>query len=220
MTAICPSSILACGMRVTVLDSLGNVVDDPNNEWVSNKLIQIQFTPDVFEPTEQQQISGCNCVIATQKYPSLLKRFNLEIQKGALEPGLESMMLGSAVVLDDDGDPIGTWWPNNAECGDTPPPFVALEVWSQTLAGNHQDPLLPYVHWIWPMTRWVLGQSTLSVDIKQEVLTGFSIPNSRWGHGPYGDDPGEVVGPMGGYWFTDEAPPVGVCGYQTVTPSS
>lgn len=219
MTAICPSSILACGMRVTVLDSLGNVVDDPNNFWTSNKLIQVQFTPEVFDPGEKEQISGCNCVIATQKSAPLLKRFTIEIQKGTLEPGLESMMLGSDVILDG-VDPIGTWWPNNAECGDTPPPFVALEVWSQTLVGNRQDATFPYVHWIWPMTQWMFGQSVLSTDVKQEVLTGFSIPNSRWGSGPFDDDPGEDVQPQGGYWFTAEAPPAGVCGYQTITPSS
>ena len=52
------------------------------------------------------------------------------------------------------------------------------------------------------------------------MLTGFSDPNSRWGHGPYNDDPGEVVQPLGGYWFTATPPPNAECAYQTVTPSS
>lgn len=219
MAALCPSSILACGMRVTTLTSLGAVDPDPNNFYTTDGLIEIQFTTDNFEPPEREQANGCNCLIASAKYPPLLKRFNLVIQKGKLEPGLESMMIGSDVVLDG-ADPIGAWWPNNSECGDTPPPFVALEVWTQAQVGNAQSAQWPYIHWIWPMTRWSLGQGTLNSDIKVDTLNGYSIPNSAWGHGPYGDDPGEVVGPQGGYWFTTDAPPAGVCGYQTVTPSS
>lgn len=219
MAAICPSSILACGMRVTLLDSLGNVASGPNNSYVSDKLIQIQTTPDTFAPAEAQQVSGCNCLVASAKFPELLKRFNLEVQKGALEPALESMMVGTTVVLDG-ADPIGEWWQDNSICGHGTPPYVALEVWSQAFEGNGQSPTWPFVHWIWPMTRWIQGQSTLNVDFKQDVLTGFSLPNDRWGHGPYSDSPGEVIGPQGGYWFTTDEPPDAVCGYQTVTPSS
>lgn len=219
MTAICPSSILACGMRVTLLDSLGNVAPGPNNSYVTDGLIQIQFTPDVFTPDERTQVSGCNCVIASAKFASLLKRFDLEIQKGQLEPGLEALMTGADVVLSG-SDPIGAWWPNNSECGDTPPPFVALEVWSQAFEGNSQSEILPNIHWIWPKTQWILGQSVLNNDFKQDVLTGFSVPNSLWGEGPYGDGPGENVGPQGGYWMTADDPPTAECGYQTVVPSS
>ena len=129
------------------------------------------------------------------------------------------MMLGEEVVLSG-SDPIGAWFANNAECGAPAIPYVALEVWSQAYEGNGQSQTLPFIHWIWPLTRWQLAPATLSSDFKTTQLTGFSDPNSLWGHGPYGDDPGEVVGPLGGYWFTAEEPPAAECGYQTVTPSS
>jgi hypothetical protein len=219
VTAICPTSILACGMRVTLLDSLGRVAPGPNNFWVTDGLIQLQFTPDVFVPNEITQVSGCNCLIANAKFASLLKRFDLTLDKGQLEPGLEALMTGADVVLDA-GSPIGAWWPDNSECDKTPPPFVALEVWSQAYLGNAPSPDFPFVHWIWPKTQWILGQSTLAADAKQDQLTGFSIPSSLWGDGPYSDGPGEDIGVMGGYWFTDVEPPVASCGYGTVVPSS
>ncbi len=219
MTAICPSSILACGMRVTLLDSLGNVSPDANNFWVSDDLIQITTTPELATGSDRELRSGCDCVIASAKFPDLLKRFTFEIQKGQLQPGLEALMLGEDVILDG-ADPIGAWFANNSECGAAPIPNVALEVWSQAYEGNGQSQTLPFIHWIWPLTRWQLGASTLSSDFKQTVLTGFSDPNTRWGHGPYNDDPGEVVGPLGGYWFTATAPPAAECAYQTVSPSS
>lgn len=219
MTAICPASILACGMRVTLLDSLGNVNTGSNNYYVTDKLVQLQFTPDLFEPQERELVAGCNCLVASAKFPSLLKRFNLEVQEGALEPALEALMTGSSTVTSG-SDIIGEFWPDNSICGNGTPPYVALEVWSYAWEGNGQSQTLPYVHWIWPMTRWVLGQGTLNTDFKSEPLNGFSLPNSRWGHGPYDDDPGVVIGAQGGYWFTATAPPTAVCGYQTVVPSS
>jgi hypothetical protein len=222
MTALCPKPILVCGMRGTLLDSLGNVVDGPNNFYTTDNLIALTPTPDLFEPEERRQVSGCNCIIASAKFVPLLVRFNLAMQKGALEPALESLMIGSEVVLDPDSpaDPIGAWWPNNSLCGSTQPPFVALEVWTEAFSGNRQSAQWAYVHWIWPMTRWNMTPGVLNTDFQEQALVGFSIPNTRWGHGPYGDDPGEEIGALGGYWFTNDPPPAGVCGFQTITPSS
>ena len=106
MTAICPSSILACGMRVTLLDDLGNVNPDANNFWVTDDLIQITTTPELATGSDREQRSGCDCVIASAKFPDLLKRWTFEIQKGQLQPGLEALMLGEDVILDGE-DPIG-----------------------------------------------------------------------------------------------------------------
>ena len=220
MSSICPSSILACGMRVTALEDVGSVQPGSNNYYVTDDLIQLTFTPENAQGSDRELRSGCDCVIASAKFPDLLKRMTLEIQKGELTPALEAMMLGSAVVLDPDApaDIIGEMWPDNSACGDTPPPRVALEVWSQAYEGNGQSQTLPFIHWIFPMTRWSLGQSVLSTDFKTTVLTGYSEPNGLWGHGPYGDD--ILVGAQGGYWFETAGPPSSVCGYQTVVPSS
>jgi hypothetical protein len=214
---ICPSSILACGLRVTKLDAVGNVASGANNYYVADDLIQITFTPELAQGSDRELRSGCDCVIASAKFPDLLKRFTLEIQKGELTPALESMMLGSDNVLDG-SDIIGEMWPDNSACGDTPPPRVAIEVWSEAYEGNGQSQTKPFIHWIFPMSRWSLGQSVLSSDFKTTVLTGYSEPNGLWGHGPYGD--GILVGAQGGYWFEDTGAPAAVCGYQTITPSS
>lgn len=218
MAAICPSSILACGLRVTLLDDLGAVSADPNNYWVSDKLIQITVSPDVEAGPDTTLRGGCNCIVATAKFPDLLKRFNFEISLAAIEPGLLSMMTGAAIVLEGTGDPIGLNWPTGIDCAASPPPNVALEVWSQAWDGDHQDATLPYIHWVWPMTHWQIGQSVLSTDFFTPVLTGFSEGNPEWGIGPYGDDSGSAVGDNGGFWFTATAPPTAECDYQTVVP--
>jgi hypothetical protein len=206
-------------MRVTLLDDTGNVHSGSNNYYVTDKLVQLQFTPEVETGSDRTLKSGCDCIIATAKFPDLLKRFNFEIQLGQLEPGLVALMLGGAMISSG-GSPIGFDWPDNLECGQTPPPKVAIEVWSYVWDIDHQDPTLPYWHWIWPMSQWQVGQSTLNSDVLVPVLTGFSRANPTWGHGPYTDDPGTVIGALGSVWQTSHTPPAANCGLQTVVPSS
>ena len=218
--ALCPASILACGMRVTLLDDLGNVADVPNNYWVTANLIEIQTSPEIEAGTDLTMKSGCDAIIAAYRGPDLFKRFNFELSLGALEPGLLSLMLGGSVILDGT-DPIGMGWPNQTTCAGEPPPFVALEVWSYSWDCLGQAPGTPYIHWTWPMTRWQIGQSVLGAsDFFRPALTGFSLANGQWGEGPYGDGPGEDIPELGAFWFTAEAPPAAACAYQSVTPAS
>lgn len=219
---ICGSSILACGMRITLLDDEGDVAAQSNNFYVTKNLIQIGINPDIEEGSDRTLKSGCDCIIATAKFPNLLKRFGFEISLGALEPALISLMTGGAVILDssDVPVPIGWDWPVQVSCYDSRPPKVALEVWSDNWDSDHQSAVLPNIHWIWPMTRWQIGPSQLNSDFAPMVLNGYSEGNNRWGHGPYNDDPGQVIGQLGSVYQTADAVPTGECGYQTVTPSS
>lgn len=221
--AICGSSILACGLRVTLLTDTGAVAPGPNNYYVTKNMIQITATPEIEAGSDRTLKSGCDCIIATAKFPDLLKRFNFEIQLGALEPALISLMTGGAVIFDASTPtpvPVGWDWPIQISCSDTPPPKVALEVWSDNWDSDHQSATLPNIHWVWPGTRWQIGPSTLNTDFAPLVLNGFSFGNRVWGHGPYDDDPGQVIGQLGSVWQTAFAVPAGSCGYQTVVPSS
>lgn len=220
MASVCGSSINACGMRVTELDSEGNVVGTPNNYWVTNKLIEIQVTPEVEAGTDVTMKSGCDCIIATYRGDDLLKRFNFQINLGALEFGLLEMMVGGAAILAV-SDVIGIQWPTGVNCDADPPPRVALEVWSYNWDEDALDATYPYFHWVWPMTRWQIGEATLSNgDFFRPVLTGFSVGNPNWGYGPYNDDPGDTIDANGAVWATADAPPASACAYGTVTASS
>lgn len=221
--AICASSILACGFRVTLLDELGAVSTDENNYYVTDSLIQLQMTPEIEAGSDRTLKSGCDCIVATAKFPDLLKRFNFQIDLAQLEPGLISMMTGATVISDlsDIPVPIGWDWPIQVSCSDTPPPRVAIEVWSDVWENDRQNATLPYWHWVWPETRWQFGQAQLNSDFFTPVLNGFSIGNLEWADGPYGDGKpdGTDVGQLGSVWQTATAPPAGFCGYQTVVPS-
>lgn len=214
----CPESILACGLRVTLLDAEGDVAPGPNNYWVSDDLLEITTTPDVDTGSDIVMRGGCDCPKATYRGPDLFKRFTFEISLSSLAPGLLSMMLGGEMILDGT-EPIGMGWPEFS-C-DAPQPKVALEVWSYAWDGSGQYEAFPYWHWVWPMTRWQIGPATLGpTDFFRPALTGYSVANPRWGHGPYDDDPGQVVPPAGAFWLTDDPPPSGVCEFGTIAVTS
>ena len=221
MAAECPQSIQACGLRVTLLDSQGNVAPEPNNSITQTDLVTIGFSPEIEAGTDLTVKTGCDQIGATYRGADLLKRFNLTMDKLNLSPAFVSMVLGAPVILDG-SDPIGWDWPNQSACGGgEDPPFVAVEFWSVAWECGGPNPGFPYWHWVFPMARFQIGDAEFSnTAFFQPALTGFTLNNPLWGHGPYGDDPGQVIGELGSVWLTDTAPPAAVCGYSSVTPSS
>lgn len=220
--AICGQSILACGFRATLLDTDGSVAPVANNSYVTHDLISITITPNIEEGSDRTLKSGCDCIIATAKFPNLLKRFDFEINLGSLEPALMSLMTGAPIRLDESDTPvpIGYDFPVQVSCSDTPPPQVAVEIWSDNWESDHDSPTLPYFHWVFPGTRWNIGPTTLNSDFAPIVLNGFSFGNNEWGHGPYTDAPAQVIGQLGSVFQSADAIPDAVCGFQTISPSS
>lgn len=220
MAAICGSSILACGMRATLLDSTGNVANEENNYWVTNNMTEITIAPTLAEGAAPLLRSGCACVIGTAKFPDLLQRFAISINMGTLEAGMVALMTGASPILVAT-DPVGFDWPTNLLCTDDPPPLIALEVWSWNWEVDHQSDALPYWHWVWPAGQYQFGNFALNQDFSPFPLNGNTRGNNQWGDGPFADGPPDgPVGQLGSVWQTADAPPAATCGYGTVTPSS
>lgn len=217
MTAVCGTPLGLCAVRVTRLDSLGNVAAGPNNSYVTANQISIQSTPVISAGDDRELKGGCGCIVAAAKLPDVLKRRTLQFVDGALEPAMIEMLLG-ATLISSGPDPIGVSFPDQVGCSQPQQPNVAIEGWSKNWVGTYQDPNRPWIHWVWPMSSWQEGTTNLIDDFGNPQLDGFTKSNPLWGHGPYGD--GVLVGQMGAVFQTAIAPPAGACGYATVTPSS
>jgi hypothetical protein len=218
--AQCLIPIHLCRMRITRLDSLGNVFNGPNNSYVTDKPIDLKFKPVIEAGEEKTLKGGCACIVAQIKEPDLFKRCDFEFSDGAYEPAMIEMLSGSPVVLDTSTIPvpIGNMFPDNMACGDTGPPLSAIECWSDAFDVDHQDPTLPYFYFVWPATRWAWSDGALGAEFDTPAFAGYSVPNGQWNEGPYGYT--HSVGQQGGYWYTASAPPAAACGYATVAPSS
>lgn len=210
MTAICPSSIHLCFVRVTRVDAVGNPVAGPNNVYVTDTPLSLAINADVLAGEVKDVKGGCDQLVATYRGQDITKRFNLELDCATVSPALEEMLCGGSVILDG-SDPIGVDFP--APCG-TQQPYLALEAWQDLYDCDHQpsDPY-QYRRYIFPSSRWVRGAETAQNDFSAPKFTGFTVANPNWGEGIFGD----LTNPVGpnGQWVFDNNLPTAACGYQS-----
>lgn len=217
--AKCLSSIGLCAVRVTLLDETGAPAGD---YYVSDKLIDLGFTPVVSEGQDREVRSGCDCIVAASKAPDILKRFTFSLNAGLIEPALIAMLLGQQAILDAD-DPdnvIGVnWLLDQLACGGTQA-NVAIEGWAKATDVDHPDPDYPWFRFRWPSTQWQLDANTLNADYLNPALTGFSRANTEFGD-PFNDMPSDgtliLDVPFFGFWLQHQDPPTAQCGLQTIT---
>lgn len=209
-----------CRLRVTRLDAVGNIAPEPNNFWVTDKITQLVFTPDIETGADRVLLGGCGCIIAAAKIDDLRKRWTLTLDKGSIEPGLDELLLGDTVISSG-GAAIGTWSAPQIGCDSAGPPQVAIEAWAKNWDFDHQDAALPWIHFLFPMSQWQRAAETLSDDLATSPVAGFTRVNPVWGHGPYGDQPeAAAAGADFGQWFTAVDPPDAACAYGSITPGS
>jgi hypothetical protein len=202
-------------VRVTRLDNVGNPTAGPNNSYVTDKAMMLSVKPVIESGQDKTLIGGCDCIIAEYKGYDKLKRFDLELDMGVIEPGLLEMMTGAAAILAG-GFPIGNWFPSQLQCSSPIQPNVAIEGWQDLWNEDHPEPgTYRYLHWVFPASRWQLSDVTLQNDFTQPKVVGYTRANPNWILGPYHDTP-EAVKEMGG-WFYDTAIPAAACGYKTTT---
>ena len=214
MAAECLAAIHLCAIRVTRLEADGSPTPGPNNSYVTNKPIQLGVTPVIEAGQDRTLVGGCDCLVATYRGFDKLKRFDLELDLGTLEPGLIEMLIGADAIIDT-GVPIGDWWPSSQTfaCGTNPQPNVAIEAWQDGWADDAPDADFPYIRWIFPSSFWQIGAQSLQNDFLQPKLSGFTRGNPEWGLGIYGDQP-EAAQSLGGFFY-DTTRPDGACGYAT-----
>lgn len=219
---ICPTTIHLCRLRVTRLLADLTVAPAPNNAYVTDSTIALDYAIDVTAGATQDLISGCNKQRVVYRQPDRFNRFTFTLQLSALEPALVEMLTGATLILDGSTVPIpaGFNWP---AVGSSPPP-VAIEGWVDNWLSDAQvaSPFR-YSRYIWPASYWRPDNGKLENDFKTEALAGFSQQNVGWGAGPYGDQivGGAVksIGPNGGVIFSDTMPSA-VCGYKSTASGS
>lgn len=218
MGSICGPSWGICAVRITRVDSLGNVIAG-DNAYVSDKQISVAQNANIETGNTFSLRNGCGCGLSRKRAPNIFNWWEFVFTKAELEPEMESFLLG-AETIEDGSDVVGIAWPGELACDDNEP-AVAFEFWTQHLSGSGQDLTFPWVHHVYPMTVWSLGDGTFEEEYHRPVLNGFSITNEQWGDGPYSDGPPDSQNiAEGGRWFTDVDPPTADCAAVNVTATS
>src|SRR3990167_6050700 len=137
MPSVCQAAIYLCRVRATRLDALGNPSAGPNNVYVTDTPITLGVTPVLEEGDDKTLVGGCDCIVSSYRGYDKLKRFDLELDLGLLEPAMLELMLGADAILSG-AVPIGLWWPSNFSCSDTPQPNVCFEGWQDAWVDDRQ----------------------------------------------------------------------------------
>lgn len=213
MAAECLAAIHLCRVRATRLNADGTPLGGANNSYVTDKPMMMNVTPVIEAGADRTLVGGCDCILATYRGFDKLKRFDLELDLGLMEPALYELLLGSSAITST-GDVIGTWWTGNAfNCSTSAQPPVAIEGWQTAWNESGPDATWPYIHWIWPLAYFQIAQHSLQNDFNQPRMTGFTRGNANFGLGPYGDLP-EAAHALGGFFYSTTIP-VASCGYKT-----
>jgi hypothetical protein len=218
MTAICPTPIHFCKVRVTRLNVDGTVAAAPNNHVVSQYPASLQVDPDVLAGTESNLVGGCDCLAATYRGKDKLMRMNLTLQMTDVEPALVELLTGGAVVTAANGDLIGNSFPTQTDCSSAGQPPVAIEGWQDNWQGDRQA-LTPYQYtrWTFRMSFWQWDTFTLQNDFLQPTFKGYTRSNPNFTSAAYNDWPsGASLTNFGGYFF-DSVQPAAYCGYSPVS---
>jgi len=215
MAVNCGVSFGLCRTRITRVDGNGNVIAGAN-AYITDTALTVSVTPNIETGTAVSVRNGCGCKISSFKFPDTFNWFEFTFTDTTLEPEMMAFMLGAATI-EDGADVVGLAFPSSLAC-DEDEPAVAFEFWTKHIVGSGQDATFPWVHWVFPMTIWQLGDNTFEEAAAQPALTGFSRTNGQWGDGPYGDGPPDFEDiSEGGYWKTDVEPPTAECAAQNVT---
>jgi hypothetical protein len=218
----CGPSFGLCGLRVTLLDDLGNV-EAGDNSYVTDKQISFAFSPNIDTGNTFSQRNGCGCSLSRFKAEDIFNWWEFTFTDGAVEPALTTLMVGGVTITDpaEGSGIVGQHFPTALDCNEQAR-MVAVEIWTQHLFGSKKDSSLPYIHWVFPASVWQFSDNTAQEDYMNPVLTGFSRSNDLWGSGPYGDGPpdGSDVGMEGAYWKTADTIPDADCAVSAVTPGS
>lgn len=221
MPVNCGPSFGLCGFRVTLLDELGNV-ESGDNSYVSDGGVSLAFSPNIDVGNTFTQRSGCGCKLASFKAEDNFNWWEFTFTDGLVEDAMVAMMTGGTPITEG-ASVVGIHYPEGLDC-DEAQRMVAIEAWTQHVqrGGNGKDSLHPYIHWVWPASKWQFGDNTAEEDFMNPVLSGYSVSNALWGGGPYGDGPpdGSDVKSNGSRWKTGDAPPTADCALTTVTPGS
>lgn len=216
-----PGSLQVCRTRVSLLDASGAPDAGPDNGYVSNGLISVEFSPQTEEGDEFVLKNGCGEICQSYKGCDKIKRVDTTVNLCQLDAALIGLLTGSTVFVDDDEYVTGLKIPG---VNDACPNGVCIEFWSIAWDGDQQFVYngLP-AYWLWVVSKFrpAPGDFTLENGVLEFPVVGPGESNSQiTADGPFDDWPAEVAD-TGGFdtfgWVLTTSIPAASDDYVAVT---
>lgn len=214
----CYTPILACRLRVALLDDAGAPDAGATSMVVTDSLVRIGYSLVISEGTAFEKKNGCGNVCVQYQGNDKVKAVNLTMEVCTLDYELVELMT-QATLVSEGGFSRGTAIPDvNTELTRR----VSVEAWSPLWDGDEQatrGASLLHLRYIFPSTTWVEGDRTAEEGITVLQFTGRGRGNANFGDGPGNDLPWGVYTSPKGEYEDDGALPDANCGYTTLVAS-
>lgn len=218
-TTVCYTPIKGRVLRVTLLDTCGNVVTGTSGaQIVSSGFTQVSSSAqyDTGDRTINRTADDALCV--NDKVPDILTNFELDMMFCLFDPGLVANTISPARLLTSSASPTGTGFALAEGAAVT---HWSLEVWQRVSgrAACTSGGLTQWVYNAWPhLTDGKIGDYLISSAPSVLEITANSLavsPNWTIGNTWLGAGAVSVVPD---HWFqnlTTATPPTAACGIQT-----
>lgn len=220
----CFATTQICGARIALLEESGSPDTGADNGYVTNATISAAIAVTLEDGLDLTQKNGCDAICATLVTPDKIKAAEVTLQLCQLDFQLMSLLLGWD-TFSSSGNVVGF---QVGSINDSPP-ALSLEIWTKAWDGAQQavpaftSPDAAYVHFVFPFTRWTLGDSEITgEDFTIWEVVGTATENSRiTTNGPFDDWPlavssaGGVTRTFGAFFDPDL--PASACDFIPVT---
>ena len=184
------ASIQGVGIRVTRLDSVGNLLNRAGDSYTTNTFIRVSFTPEYEEGDEITEKSANGSVCVTYKSPDTLKRITMELAVCDPDPELTNLVSGGLLLRKN----LGTFAdPNNKSIGWASPAVgddpsgngVSIEVWSRAIADGKPAATNPYFKFVFPYVKLrSSGDRVIENGLMANTFEGYGLGNDLFSTGP------------------------------------
>jgi len=209
MASKCYTPLRLRRVRVTQLDECGRPVYSEESpapgtlpiHVVTDGTISVAYEEDYEDGDEFVQKNGWGDLCVNDRADSVFKRANLTVNFCNVDPELFSLILGTDLIVDGNGDAIGY----RREEGLLTHRY-ALEGWAGVAGTECTSDNLPYGYIIFPHVSdgKLSGSPTFENGTTTFEMTGFTRPGSGWGTGAY-DVQSDFNSPTPGFGPLDPA---------------
>lgn len=188
MATVCFTPFKIPRIRVTRLNSCGQVVTGSCSQVVSNGIISIEMTKNYEDREEFFVKNGDGTFCVRETNPPILKWIDLVITFCNVDPDIVNIV--AAETLYTSNDTAGTKIGYSTEENSAASSFFALEGWTRlanasALCTGGQE----YGYFLWPfVVEGTVGDMTLENGVVSFVVNARTTSNSLWGVGPYNVD--------------------------------
>lgn len=231
MTSTCFTPFKVPRVRVTKLNSCGQVVTGSCSQVVTDGIISVAMTKNYENREEFFTKNGNGDFCVRETTPPILKWIDLVLTFCQVDPDIVNLISGEPLYTDDSGQAVKIGWSTTE--GSVANVNFAFEAWTRlsgagvACTGGTQ---YGYVLFPW-VVEGTIGDMTLEDGVANFVVNARTRSQSLWGVGPYNvdlsDNPGTLNNPIPmltpilstqhhRMFITRLAPPAAACGCAAV----